>query len=63
MSERCPLCGNTDRALFGALYMRAFTAANRNSQTIGEKHDLYITLEQIHSIMFSIAEEESKVRP
>lgn len=59
MSERCPICGNTDRPLFGALYIQAFGIANKNNQTIGECNDLYVTLEQIHSIMLRIAEEEN----
>lgn len=62
MSERCPLCGQTDRAVFGALYIRAFSAANNNNQTIGEDRDLYITLEQLHGIMLGITEEESAVQ-
>lgn len=62
MSERCPLCGNTDRAVFGALYIRLFGLANKNNQTVGEKNDLYVTLEQVHGAMLQIHEEEIKVR-
>jgi hypothetical protein len=60
VSERCPLCGNTDRPLFGALYIRALSIANTNNQTVGEKNDLFITMEQLHSIMLGITEEESR---
>lgn len=60
MSEKCPLCGQTDRPLFGALYIRAFSEANKSNQTTGEKRDLFITLEQLHRIMFDIQQEESR---
>lgn len=59
MSERCPLCGKTDRALFGALFIRARMAASKNDQLVGEKNDLYVTMEQLHEIMLGIAQEEA----
>lgn len=60
MSERCPLCGQTDRALFGALFIRARIIANKNNQLVGEKNDMYLTMEQLHEIMLQITEEESQ---
>ena len=58
MSEKCPVCGKSDRALFGALYIRLFSAANTNNQTVGDERDLYVTLEQVHDAMLKIHEEE-----
>jgi len=59
MSEKCPLCGKSDRALFGALYIRLFGVANTNNQLVGEDNDLFVTLEQVHSAMLKINEEET----
>ena len=58
MSEKCPLCGNTDRPVFGAIFIRALSIANTGNQTVGEKNDLFITLEQLQRIMLAIKEEE-----
>lgn len=63
MSERFPICGQTDRPLFGALYIRAFSVANKNNQTIGDARDLFVTLEQLHSVMFEIQQEELSRKP
>lgn len=62
MSERCPVCGQTDRAMFGALYIKLISAAQTNNQTVGEKNDLYVTLEQAHGAMQQIMREEA-LRP
>ena len=56
----CPVCGKTDRPIFGAIFASAMIAANKNNQTVGEKHDLFVTLEQLQEIMRRIVQEESQ---
>lgn len=36
--------------------------ANKNNQRVGEKNDLYITMEQLHREMFEIQQEELRAR-
>jgi hypothetical protein len=48
--------------IIGAVYLRAIHAANRNHQTVGEKNDLYVTIEQLEAILQEIAKER-RARP
>lgn len=46
-----------DRPVFGAIYLRAMMVANRSNQTVGEKNDLYVTIEQLEAILREVKEE------
>lgn len=47
----------SDRPIFGAIYLRAMSIASRSNQTVGEKNDLYVTIEQLEAILREVKQE------
>jgi hypothetical protein len=52
-----PIDMQTSVGLFAAVYLRATGLAGKNNQVVGEKHDLYLTLEQLMEILRDVAAE------
>ena len=46
---------------YGAIYLEAIQWARKNNQTVGEKNDYYVTLEQLEAILKNVYERKELV--
>jgi hypothetical protein len=42
------------------VYLQALKIASSSNQVVGEKNDLYVTLEELHEIISRLSKERSK---
>lgn len=45
-----------EEGVLGAVFLEAVHVANKNNQIVGEKKDLYVTLEQLEEILLKVKE-------